>query len=171
MNNILKINNFKTRLIDLDDKSSLQDLHNRCNDYSLIVNGKIPEDEAEKTLTGLPSAKSKDDKYVIGVFGEEAELVAALDLIKDYPEEKVWWIGLLMIDPDMRGHGLGRIIFNALKEWITQFNVEEIRLGVVERNEKAIKFWTKLGFSIIEKRPPVKFGLTEQSVIVMGYYL
>ena len=46
-------------------------------------------------MESLPPGKSRDDKYYVGFFENNA-LVANMDLILDYPTEEIAWIGLLM---------------------------------------------------------------------------
>ena len=55
-------------------------------------------------MTILPEGKTSDDKYYIG-FWKEKELVAVMDLVLGYPDEKTAYIGLFMVNAEYQGKG------------------------------------------------------------------
>lgn len=164
---LFNIPGYEVKYLTSDNIPIVDQLVSECSDYYMIVNGTEPafEDTLE-ILNDLPPGKVKEDKLVIGIFNQN-KLSALADVIKNYPCQDCWWIGLLLVTPAERRAGLGSRIYHALEKWTADLTAKEIRLGVVEKNEKAIKFWSVLGFNVIEKRPPVKFGLLEHNVLVM----
>ena len=52
------------------------------------------------------------------------------------------------------------------EDWILSQGAVVVRLGAVEQNKAAIRFLVRMGFTLLEKRPPVKFGLKEQQVLI-----
>jgi ribosomal protein S18 acetylase RimI-like enzyme len=50
---------------------------------------------------------------------------------------------------------------------VAQQDAESVRLTVAEQNERAYRFWQRLGFREIERRPPEMFGAKESVFIVM----
>ena len=89
-----------------------------------------------------------------------------LDAVRDYPEPGVWHIGLLLIDPDHRSHGRGAEVYWAFEDWSRSQGAQIIRLGVFEQNEKARRFWQRMGFTEIE-RIHKHFGTLDEILISM----
>jgi ribosomal protein S18 acetylase RimI-like enzyme len=58
------------------------------------------------------------------------------------------------------------MVLKGFKKWILSQGAVEVRLGVVEQNKAAIRFWEKMGFSLLEICPPKIFGIKEQKVLV-----
>jgi ribosomal protein S18 acetylase RimI-like enzyme len=46
-------------------------------------------------------------------------------------------------------------------------NINAVRLGVVEQNEPAQAFWEVNGFELEARRPPVRYGKIDNTVLVM----
>ncbi len=159
---------YATRYLDEGDRAALQKLLEDASDYALIVTGEAAgADDALGLLSELPPQKTAEDKLVVGLFTQAGELIGVADVVRDYPAPAGWWIGLLLLHPARRGQGLGRQVYFALEGWAAGLGATEIGIGVVERNEKALRFWQGVGFAIVEKRPPRKFGKMEQAVWVM----
>jgi RimJ/RimL family protein N-acetyltransferase len=96
------------------DTSDLQRLYEQCSDYHEMEEG-IPTrpDAAEHLLAAIPPGKDSADKHVLGVRTLNGELIGVLDLIRDYPNTHEWWVGLLLLAPQMRGSGLGGELYRA----------------------------------------------------------
>lgn len=57
------------------------------------------------------------------------------------------YLSLLMIDSNLKGNGLGRIIYNQLEKIFKTKNSKIIRIDVVyDYEENALGFWEKQGF-------------------------
>ena len=57
-------------------------------------------------MDALPPGKEAKDKFYIGFFDKE-NLAAVMDLILDYPKEKVAFLGLFMKEQEYQGKGVG----------------------------------------------------------------
>lgn len=153
----------------LEDVDSLQELCERCVDYYEIVEGRDPtENTGYDILTELPPNKEMKDKHVLGVYDNNSSLISIIDIVKDYKAEREWALGLMLIDPILRGKGLGRKLHNLILEMIVEYQAESIRIGVVEENKNALSFWKKLGYKEID-RVTMELGTKENTVIVMKY--
>lgn len=149
------------------DVPALQALLERCADLSLLVEGEPPSPQAaELALNDLPPGKELADKFLFGVFREHV-LIGVLDAVRDYPEEGIWWIGLLLLDPGQRSHGAGKLALDLFEDWARAQGARLLRLGVVEENRRGYRFWQRMGFALIEKRAPRRFGQKDQAVRVM----
>jgi len=162
------LTDFQTKFLKNGDLGPLQDLLERSADYIELVTG-LPLDpyDAQSLLEDVPEGKSVEDKALIGIYTSQGSLIGVLDAVRDHPKRGDWWLGLLLIDPLCRRKGLGEDIYSAFEKWIVGSGGKDIYLGVVETNKRALKFWQKIGFEIIDKRPPRKFGNLDQVIIVM----
>ena len=78
------------------------------------------------------------------------QLVGFLDLYHGYPTAEVFWVGLLVIQPQFQKSGYGREVICGLKETLAEVGgYRVIRLGVALKNWPALRFWTRLGFDRI----------------------
>lgn len=67
--------------------------------------------------------------------------------------------------------GLGEKFYRAFEGWANNLGAKEIRLSVAEQNESASRFWQRLGFLELERRPPELFGTKESIFILMSRIL
>jgi GNAT superfamily N-acetyltransferase len=166
----LRINlpGFSARRLTPGDAPVLQRLFDRCPDYAELVEGKdVSPTAAQELFQALPPGGSFFDKRIIGMFGREGEIIGVLEAARNYPEENIWWIGLLLLAPDVRNQGVGR---KTVKEVVGQAESQGVRsvmLGVVEDNRLAFRFWSNNGFDLVRKTEPRLFGKKIQSVFVM----
>ncbi|WP_340644648.1 GNAT family N-acetyltransferase [Phenylobacterium sp.] len=127
----------------------LQVLLERCEDFEILVTGHPPDlYAAQALLTDAPPDHPLRDKFVIGVWTDQG-LTAAVELLRDFPERHVWYLGLLLVAPEARGQGLGERILAALKPWIINQEGRALRLIVQDQNPAALGFWTRQGFVVI----------------------
>jgi GNAT superfamily N-acetyltransferase len=155
-----------------DDEPAVQALLARCADYLELVAGLPPSPNlAHELFSQLPAGKGKEDKLLWGISAELGELVGLLDAVRDYPAPEVWFMGLLLLEPTRRGQRVGEQIYDAFEWWARTQGAAEIRLSVAEHNEAAWRFWQRLGFLEMERRPPAMFGGKESRFILMNHML
>jgi GNAT superfamily N-acetyltransferase len=172
MNSVIKIKlptkDYSIRVLRSQDEEIVQLLCERCLDYFEIVEGRPPEKDAgHEILNDLPEGKDFKDKHVFGCFNESDKLIAVVDIIEDYPVKGEWIIGLLMIDPEERGKGLGKALHEYIRDYVLVNGADKLRIGVVEGNEKAYRFWSALGYYEV-KRITMKNGNKDNIVVVMN---
>ncbi len=126
---------------------------------------------AQDLARALPPGKEYDDKFLIGIFAGPQELVGVLDVIRDYPTQGEWWLGVLMLDPARRGKGLGESVCRAVEQWATNAGAHYIRLGVAVQNTRAHQFWKRLGFEELERRIRKLSDGQESVGVIMGHLL
>lgn len=142
---------FHARTLTPADIKPLQALAEADPDYFEIVKGAPPAcDEAEALMADLPPDKTLDDKFLYGLFEEDDALAGVVDLIRDYPEARHWYLGLLFVHPRHRGRGHGARIMADLNALLRDAGAEWLRHAVIERNVRALRFWRHMGFQ--EKR-------------------
>jgi len=159
---------FQVHLLDESDVTGIQTVFEDSNDFSWLVAGQPSgPQEGEEFLIDLPPGKSGADKFPLGVLDGEQRLTGVLDVVRDYPEPGVWFIGLLLFPPQQRGGGLGRRTVEALCTWLRAQDAQAVMLGVVGENQAGLRFWERAGFTVVDQRPPRRFGQKEQIVLVM----
>lgn len=140
-------NDDKIRILKTEDVDDIQSLCMRCFEFSLLVEGALPQaDAGQNILTALPPGKEANDKYVFGVY-DGPILIAVIDLIRNYPRDREWYIGLLMIDPQYRAKHLGTTLTNWILNVVSEHGGHQVKLGVVKDNTAGLAFWKKMGFN------------------------
>ena len=124
---------------------------------------------AQELFLAGPPGRSLADKFVFSLLNRRGEVVGVLEGIRDYPEERIWWIGLLLLAPAIRQQGFGRTIFAGFSDYVRSQNGLAIMLGVVADNHLAYKFWRQIGFEEVRITQPREFGKKRQTVTVMRF--
>lgn len=137
--------------IRLDDRRSpeLQAFFEGCRDYFELVTGQPPgPTEALDLIRALPRGKTDADKFVVGLFDAPGHLIGVLDVIRDFPRPREWYLGLLLFEPTLRGKKLGDRVYRRLEEWIRAQGGTAVHLIVEEVNPGALRFWQREGFAV-----------------------
>ncbi len=147
----------------------MQTLYDRCTDFALLTDGQPPSPTAAlEEFDALPPGKTQDDKYILGLFDLQNNLLGIIESIRHYPDDRTWWLGLMMLSPDRRGQGLGSEFYRAFENWVTIQGVKQVSLSVIEANELGLRFWKSLGFEIIRQTEPRQFGNKTHNLYVMS---
>ena len=147
----------------------LQELFERCTDFHELSEGAPTRPTAgPEELAMLPPGKDLADKFPFGVYAAPGRMVGYLELMRDYPTEHEWWVGLLLFDPAVRRQGLGGRIFRAAAEWVSAQGGSMIRLGVLEQNPDALRFWRRQGFHELHRQPHVSDAGYRSQLVVMA---
>jgi ribosomal protein S18 acetylase RimI-like enzyme len=135
--------------LDEGREGELQAFYERCRDYFELVTGQPPSStEARELLAAVPRGKSRDDKFAIGLFDAPGHLVGILDVIRDFPRPREWYLGLLMFEPTLRGQRLGDRVYHRLEDWVRAQGGTSLHLIVEEVNPRALAFWQRMGFEV-----------------------
>ncbi len=62
------------------------------------------------------------------------------------------WIGLLLVDAGLHGQGHGRRLATLVEDRFRAAHRTAARLAVLDSNQKAMAFWTALGYEVIDHR-------------------
>ena len=141
------------------EEITLEDMENReiyeflkdSSDYFLLYVGEEPTVETlREIITEVPEGWNQDDKVVLRAV-REGSTVGLIDILKNYPKRGRWMIGLLLLRPEERGLGMGRKLHEDIKKMALEGGIEALRVGVLEDNPNALKFWSKLGYRSVKK--------------------
>jgi len=100
-------------------------------------------------------ARNVDGKRAVGylaVDGEEYCGIAACFL--DETELQKADLVSMWVAPEYRKAGVGRLLVDAIVRWAADRGVESLRLMVTSRNDAAIEFYKRLGFSMTGRTEP-----------------
>ena len=159
---------YSVRSLKPEEAELLQRLYDQCTDFALVVEGEpFCSTAAHAEFRSIPDGKSLGDKLMFGFINLQGEIVGLLEAVRNYPDETTWWLGLLMLAPQLRGHGVGREVLRGFSEYVRLHGGKTIMLGVVEDNRRAYRFWQNMGFEVMRKTEPRRFGKKMQPVYVM----
>lgn len=99
-------------------------------------------------MRALPPDKTIEDKYYVGFYKNE-KLIAVMDLIDNYPDKDIAYIGFFMTDVSMQNKGLGTEIIRDLCKYLASEEYQSVRLAWVKGNPQAKHFWLKNNFTPI----------------------
>lgn len=149
-----KINEtFSVRVIDKQYLSEVVQVWRLSENYALLEGGN-PDFEAEAVdfFERTSPQRMPEEKHTLGVF-EGEKCVGLVDFLEDYPEEKIDWIGFLLLIPEVGKHGLGRQIHQIISKFAQSKGTEKIRLGVLQNNPRGLRFWQSLAYEKIAEKP------------------
>jgi RimJ/RimL family protein N-acetyltransferase/diadenosine tetraphosphate (Ap4A) HIT family hydrolase len=130
----------------MDDLARLQNLCESCADYYHLMTGApVHPSEASSLYTMRPETAAVHDKFLIAVW-RGTRMIGALDVYRHYPAPRQAWIGLLLLHPELRGHGLGADMISWVLAWAKQQGCDRVRVGVAEDNRRALEVLDRLGF-------------------------
>jgi ribosomal protein S18 acetylase RimI-like enzyme len=161
---LFEVEEYRVRRVSEEDTPLLRNLGERCLEHLELHYGSPPDPDQmiRELLTDLPPGKALADKFGMGVFNRSGRLVGGIDVIRDFPEPREWYLGLLVLDPKYRNHGLGPKLLAALEHWLQGQGAAYLRLAASEHNEAGRRFWTRSGFETV-KQVIAEFG-NKQSV-------
>lgn len=159
---------YSTRRLAPADLPALQQLFERAADYFEIATGAPPgRDEAERAFVGGPPSKTVSEKETIGVFDEAHALVGVLDAIPDFPAEGVCTIGLLLLDPAVRGRGVGAATLVAFESDLARRGMRRFRTAVVAHHAPGLRFLERAGYRAVSRVEGYEAAVSRPTVVVL----
>jgi GNAT superfamily N-acetyltransferase len=133
-----------------EHEAEVQKLFEADPDYFEIVLGVPPgPTEFQNTITELAPGKSYEDKFVCCVLGANENIVAVIDILQDYPEDGIWFVGLVFVARTERGQGLGSRLVEAICNHVAMQGGRAARIAVADKNIGAMRFWERVGFATL----------------------
>ena len=152
------------------DVALLQQFYESNPEYHRIVSGEGPrpneaqEDFDQKIPDGWPYTR----RWIAGFFDGEDSLVAVFDAISDLFAPGIWHVGLFMVATQLHGRGTAYELYRALESWMRANGARWTRLGVVEGNARAQRFWERSGYVDVRKRHGYQIGKQVNTLRVMA---
>ena len=155
--NIEQLSSYHVRKLSQEDVECIFDL---CRKNLLFYQYHPPfvtRQSILEDMKALPPRKTYQDKFYIGFFHGKI-LMAVMDLILDYPGEKIAFIGFFMMNADYQGQGIGASIIQECASYLAALGFSRIQLGIDKGNPQSEAFWTKCGFCKTGREIPNEFS-------------
>ncbi len=156
-------NSIILRKICSQDQAIVQAILDAAPSYYMKIDGVPNAGSAKNVFEDLPPHCTADSKHVLLIENESIP-VGVVEIIIGYPNSKVAWIGLLVIDEKFQGMGLGKASYDLTEEYLHQFAVDSIQLGVNDTNGVGMAFWPKMGFKM-QGRTRINQGIKVTSTV------
>lgn len=95
-------------------------------------------DSIRADMRTLPPGREPQDKYYVGYFAGDGQLLAVMDLILGYPQEKTALIGFFMVSAARQGTGLGSSLVGEASAYLRAQGYTALRLGVDKGNPQSL---------------------------------
>jgi GNAT superfamily N-acetyltransferase len=166
---LFRVGALHAHALDRDDVPLLQQFFDANPEYYLSTHGEPPApDEAAREFADLPPAGLPFRiNWMIGVPDADGRLVAMAHGLGDFVAAGVWHIGLFIVASASHGTGFARTLHDALEGWMRAQGAHWIRLGVVQGNTKAERFWHKAGYREVRERAGLAMGQRVNTVRVL----
>ena len=160
---------FQASTLVASDVPVLQRFFEENPEYFLAVNGDPPREcEAREEFDDVPPAEMTfNEKWLIGFTEENGKFVGFAGILSDILAAHVWHIGIFIVATPLHGTGAALSFYQALESWMESNGARWIRLGVVEGNLKAERFWRKLGYGEVRKRTGIQMGSRTNTVRIL----
>lgn len=151
------------------DQARLQVFFDQNPAYFVAVNGEpAAADEAHKEMQDQPPADWPfTKKWQIGYQDDTGDLAALAIVITDLLAAGVWHISLFILATARHGSGDARTLHHGLQSWAHANGAEWLRLGVVQGNARAERFWESMGYLQTRTRAGVQMGQRSNTLRVM----
>lgn len=138
----------------------LQALLERCEDFHQLAYGRpaLP-DQARQIPTGRPPELAPGQGHLLALRTATGNVVGMIEALRDYPALGEWYLGILLLAPEVRGQGRGEAVVQAYESHVRAAGGRLLRLAVLEENEAAHRFWTRRGFQPEKWVGPLEQGL------------
>lgn len=152
-----------------DDLPRLQAFFDANPLYFESVNGEPPHPGTAREVfdDAPPPEMSYSRKFLIGFHDAEGRMVAMAEVISNLLAFGVWHIGLFIVATSRHGSGVAKAIHDAMAHWFSLQGAQWMRLGVVEGNVRAERFWEGCGYVETRKRHGLVMGQRTNTVRVM----
>jgi GNAT superfamily N-acetyltransferase len=151
------------------DVPELQRFFETNPEYALAVNGQPPHaGEAQEEFDDLPPPDMPyRGRHLIGFRDDAGALVGFAGVLSDLLADRVWHIGIFIVATALHGTGAAQSFYNALESWMASNGARWLRLGVVDGNTQAQRFWQRLNYREVRQRCDVAMGSRTNTICVL----
>lgn len=133
-----------------DPNAELLNLAVQCGAYSrFAIDKNIPVNKFEELYKlWIINSLNKSMADDVLIYKAENKIVG---LITVYQKNKVGNIGLIGVDADYRGKGIGKALINAAKNYFIAKGIHKIHVVTQGQNLSACRLYENTGFSVLER--------------------
>ncbi|MFF4031951.1 GNAT family N-acetyltransferase [Streptomyces sviceus] len=127
-----------------------------ANHEFFALSGDFPDPDdirPEQVAEALAEELAHPDAEVL-LGRSEGRLVGIAITLAHHPDpaDPDPWIGLLMIDAGVHRQGLGQRLARLVEDRFRTEGRTAVRLAVLDGNDRALAFWTALGYEVVDHR-------------------
>jgi GNAT superfamily N-acetyltransferase len=143
-----------------DEVPALQALFNANPFYFQTINGRdaLPDEAQQEFDERPPPHLSWRAQQVLGLYDAAERLQGTAVITEDLGTPGCTHLGLLWLVDALHGRGIGQRWHAAYEDWARRQGARWLRLGVVQANERATRFWPQLGYQRLRVREGVDTG-------------
>lgn len=152
------------------DLPELQAFYEANPGYWLLVHGTPPRpDEAASDFDARPPADMPYRALRNWLVRDTVSrrLLGEVAVVEDLLAPGVMHLGFFIVEDARHGTGLAGELHRCYEHWAIARGARWLRLGVVEPNERAHRFWQRLGYREVRRRGGVDIGERTHVLIVM----
>jgi RimJ/RimL family protein N-acetyltransferase len=167
---LFEAGSFRALELAAKDVAALQRFFEENPEYFFAVGDEPPRpDEACQEFDFMPPADYPfERKWLIGFLDGSGAMIGMAGGLSNLFSEGVWHIGLFIVATRLHGSGAALAMHRGLEDWMRGAGARWIRLGVVEGNSRAERFWEKAGYLDVRKRHGVEMGRKVNTLRVMA---
>jgi GNAT superfamily N-acetyltransferase len=153
----------------LDDTPAMQRFFDANPAYFLAVQGEPAGTDCarEELLEEVPAGLSHTRLYWMGWFDAAGDMAAVASVVSDLCAPQVWHIGLFIVATARHGSGDAQALHAGIESWARSHGACWMRLGVVQGNTRAERFWASRGYREVRTRDGIPAGRRTNTVRVM----
>lgn len=152
-----------------DDFERLVALYNSEDDFKFATGIDFPITIRSIYDKYIEVFLSKEEFYLGIYLKEDEKFIGAIRVGVNSKVKNALWIYSIAIDKNYRNNGYGTSTVNLTVEYFeTNYKINKVIISVLEANQKAKKFWKKIGFNILRKMEgSIRLNNKKQKVIIM----
>ena len=114
-----------------------------------------------------PPGWSYTRRWMLGYADGDGELAAVADVVSDLLVPHAWHLGLFIVATARHGTGEAARLYGGLESWAARHGAKWLRLGVVQGNTRAERFWAAQGFVETRTRTGIVMGRRTNTLRVL----
>jgi ribosomal protein S18 acetylase RimI-like enzyme len=134
---------------DLFKQIRLTALKDAPNAFSATYDSTLQR-SAESWREQADSTASGSDRATFIAFSDDAPIGIAA-LYRDKDKAELGELLQLWVSPEYRGVSVARDLMDTIFQWAKENNFRKVKAGITKANSRALKFYFKYGFSILEE--------------------
>lgn len=107
-----------------------------------------------------------DSNKMFALVRMDKNLVGYSLVVVGWPEPCKWLIQHMIIDPEMRGKGVGTAIVKGIEQYALENEVAADAIFAIPIQESGIKFWQDMGYTVEASRFLVKVADVDHEMVV-----
>lgn len=161
------LSEYEIQTITVSNFACAMEVYHSNQAFFLLTEGKeATYEDCIKDIEAIPPHFDREHKIYVSLW-DKGSIIGVLDLLTGFPTPQGLWIGLLLIHGERHGNQYGRRIVTAVLDAAKIAGYEYVQLGVIDNNQKGIRFWHKQGFTQIRTTKMERDNANPLSVVVM----